>query len=116
MKKVLNWILVCSIFLNIIFITQEMKANNGITYVDEIYHTVNFAADAYEVDLLKDVTVERSDDFWKMKLGEIRRNKSDSAKLKNQILVEYDNGETLILEMVENFQHEFVIEDLHFME
>ena len=115
MKKTLVWILLCSIFLNIFFVVQKLKEDNGLTYVDETYHAVQFAARAYDVDILKAVTVGQSDEYWEKKLGEICRKKSTSRKYTNQILVEYDNGETLVLEMVENLQHEFVIGELYFL-
>ncbi len=114
-KKVLWFLLYTSIVLNV-FLYQMYEEAKNEDFMWDLYRRVSFAASKHDADILKGVSVDRPDVYWSKKFMEVRQRGSDSSSLSQQILVEYDNGETLVIEVAENLEHEYIVNDLYFLE
>lgn len=114
-KKALWIFLIVSVVANL-FLYQQYREEKNQDFVLELYHGVAFAAREHKAEILDEISIERPDEYWSKKFVEIRQRGSDKSSLHQQILVEYDNGETLVIEVAENYEHEYVVDDLYFLE
>ncbi len=116
--KMRIWILlfIVSIAANIFLGVNEYREFHGGGYSMELLDQLEYAERTERVEPLKEVAIERSDEYWDNKLIEMGERKSNSAKIKNQVFVEYDNGETMVMEISKMLSAEYKIYDLHFLE
>jgi hypothetical protein len=99
-----------------IFLYQQYSEERNEDFMLELYRGVSFAAREHKAEILDGISIEHSDEYWSKKFVEIRQRGSDRSSLSQQILVEYDNGETLVIDVAENYEHEYVVNDLFFLE
>lgn len=114
-RRILLFLLYVSIIANI-FLYQMYRDACNDDFVWDLYRKVSFAAREHEADILDGYAIERPDEYWSKKFVEIRQRGNDRSSLHQQILVKYDNGETLVIEVAETYNHEYVIGDLYFLE
>ncbi|BES64411.1 hypothetical protein SANA_08500 [Gottschalkiaceae bacterium SANA] len=82
----------------------------------DLLNELEYAERTERIEPLKEVAVERSDEYWENKLTEMRERKSNSAKIKNLVLVKYDNGETMVMEISKTPSRDYKILDMYFLE
>lgn len=99
-----------------LFLYQQYREEKNQDFVLGLYHAVAFAAREHKAEILDGISIEHPDEYWSKKFVEIRQRGSGKSSLHQQILVEYDNGETLVIEVAENYEHEYVVDDLYFLE
>lgn len=116
--KLRVWILlfVVSVAVNVFFGVKEYQEFQGGGYSMDLLNELEYAERTERIDPLKEVAVERSDEYWENKLSEMRERKSNSAKIKNLVLVEYDNGETMVMEISKIPSKNYKILDMYFLE
>jgi hypothetical protein len=116
--KLRVWILlfVVSVAVNIFLGVKEYQEFQGGGYSMDLLNELEYAERTERIEPLKEVAVERSDEYWENKLTEMRERKSNSAKIKNLVLVEYDNGETMVMEISKIPSKNYKILDMYFLE
>jgi hypothetical protein len=116
--KLRVWILlfVVSVAVNVFLGVKEYQEFQGGGYSMDLLNELEYAERTERIEPLKEVAVERSDEYWENKLSEMRERKSNSAKIKNLVLVEYDNGETMVMEISKIPSENYKILDMYFLE
>ncbi|KPU26667.1 hypothetical protein TR13x_08790 [Caloranaerobacter sp. TR13] len=106
--------LLCTNFVFYIKYKEEKDKNKY--YVYNIYRTILASTRPHLEYLITNVTYDKNLERWKPILKEIREKSSDSAKLENFIVIEYDNGNTLMVEVSNDFKGDYYIEDMFFLD
>lgn len=116
--KLRVWILlfVVSVAVNIFLGVKEYQEFQSGGYSMDLLNELEYAERTERIEPLKEVAVERSDEYWENKLTEMRERKSNSAKIKNLVLVKYDNGETMVMEISKTPSRDYKILDMYFLE
>lgn len=114
-RRIILFFLYISIVANLFLYQMYRDACNN-DFAWELYRKVSFAAREHRADILDGYSIERPDEYWSKKFVEIRQRGNDRTSLHQQILVEYDNGETLVIEVAETYEHDYVVKDLYFLD
>lgn len=114
-RKALWFLLLLSITINVFTYRSYLDEKSNVDLLN-IFGTVETASSHHKVDYLSDIAVDRPDQYWEDRFIEIRENSTPRCSLGQQLTVTYDNGKVLIIEIVENFEYDYMVKDLYFLD
>ena len=113
-RRILMFLLYVSIIANL-FLYQMYKDARNDDFAWDLYRKISFAAREHKAEILDGYAIDRPDEYWSKKFVEVRLRGDNRYSLQQQILVEYDNGDTLVIDVVEAYNHDYVISDFYFL-
>lgn len=87
---------------NFVFYIKYEEEKNKNMYVYNIYHTIRASTRPHLEYLITNVTCDKNLERWKPIIQEIRDKSTQSCKLENYIVIKFDNGNTLMVEVATN--------------
>jgi len=115
----LLYMLVTLLVVSNIYIYREYKvAKRNSEFLDRMVHKISVAAHGWYPELITEESSIKDENHWKKILGEIRGKElqGHSYYYDHYIALKYQDGSTLMVEVGQDWDWDFVIVDMFFLD